>query len=310
MDNGNFCIMCGQLFNSSCLNNNCRQQQQPQQQKPQQQQQYQLKKSYPIESAEKTTSDPQISTSLSPSICHPPITESLHHSTSIYSSTQLDNLSLLILRDLNRFGICVIDQFLPNGDPVLEEVLQLYSAGVFSAGQVVHSSPASAAGQIRGDQVLWLRGCEAKSVGLLMATFDELISRCSNHKTKAGEFKKYQISGRTKAMVACYPGNFAKYVRHVDNPNGDGRCVTAIYYLNKNYDRVRDGGILRIFPEMNLGTVADIEPIFNRAVFFWSDKRCPHEVMPATRLRFAITVWYIDAKQRKRKEAALSKTLT
>lgn len=185
----------------------------------------------------------QKDTRLSPFISHltTPTTESLCKSTSsTYSASQLDSLSLMILHDLNQYGICVIDQFLPNGAPVLAEVLQLYSAGTFSAGQVVSSSAASAAGRIRGDQVVWLRGSEdnCQSIGQLITTFDELISRCNNqHPSKAGEFNKFDISGRTKAMVACYPGSFAKYVRHVDNPNGDGRCVTAIYYLNKNYDK-------------------------------------------------------------------------
>lgn len=36
-------------------------------------------------------------------------------------------------------------------------------------------------------------------------------------------------------MIACYPGNGTHYVTHVDNPDKDGRCVTAIYYLNPNW---------------------------------------------------------------------------
>ncbi|KAI6071912.1 Egl nine-like protein 1 [Aix galericulata] len=106
-------------------------------------------------------------------------------------------------------------------------------------------------------------------------------------------------AGLPGAMVACYPGNGTGYVRHVDNPNGDGRCVTCIYYLNKDWDAKVSGGILRIFPE-GKAQFADIEPKFDRLLFFWSDRRNPHEVQPAFATRYAITVWYFDADERAR----------
>ena len=122
-------------------------------------------------------------------------------------------------------------------------------------------------------------------------------------------------------MVACYPGNGTRYVKHVDNPNGDGRRITSIYYLNRDWDikvsqqgtvcecdipafnlflfRQRDGGLLRIFPAAWDNRVADIEPVFDRMLFFWSDRRNPHEVQPSFRTRYAITLWYFDAKERR-----------
>jgi len=38
----------------------------------------------------------------------------------------------------------------------------------------------------------------------------------------------------------------------------------------------------------------DVDPQADRLIFFFSDKRNPHEVMPVFRPRYAITIWYFD----------------
>ncbi|KAM8853871.1 uncharacterized protein egln2 [Synchiropus picturatus] len=194
------------------------------------------------------------------------------------------------------FGMCMKDNFLgPSlGDKVLEEVEILNSSGMFRGGQLV-SQRNIPSGNIRGDQIAWVEGREpgCENIGLLMEHIDKVIM----HSAANGQLGGCVINGRTKAMVACYPGNGAGYVRHVDNPNGDGRCITCIYYLNKNWDVEKQGGLLQIFPE-GKNVVANIEPLFDRLLIFWSDRRNPHEVKPAYATRYAITVWYFDAKER------------
>ena len=73
-------------------------------------------------------------------------------------------------------------------------------------------------------------------------------------------------------------------MKHVDNPNEDGRAISAIYYLNKDWNAKQHGGVMRIYPA-HLRNVADVEPIFDRLLFFWSDMRNPHEVLPTYRQR-------------------------
>ncbi|XP_050984833.1 prolyl hydroxylase EGLN2 [Labeo rohita] len=194
------------------------------------------------------------------------------------------------------YGICVKDGFLGDrlGSKVLEEVETLNHSGKFKGGQLV-SQKNIPSKNIRGDQIAWVEGNEpgCENIGRLMAHVDESIMRSAAN----GQLGNYVINGRTKAMVACYPGNGTGYVRHVDNPNGDGRCITCIYYLNKNWDAKVNGGLLQIFPE-GRNVVASIEPLFDRLLIFWSDRRNPHEVKPAFAMRYAITVWYFDAKER------------
>uniref|UniRef100_A0A8C9X080 hypoxia-inducible factor-proline dioxygenase n=1 Tax=Sander lucioperca TaxID=283035 RepID=A0A8C9X080_SANLU len=184
---------------------------------------------------------------------------------------------------MNKHGICILDN-----------VIALHKTGKFTDGQLV-SQKSDSTKDIRGDKITWIEGKEAGSekIRFLMSRMDDLIRHCN------GKLGNYTINGRTKAMVACYPGKGTGYVRHVDNPNGDGRCVTCIYYLNKDWTAKEHGGLLRIFPE-GKAQFADIEPKFDRLLLFWSDRRNPHEVQPAFATRYAITVWYFDADERAR----------
>jgi len=203
-----------------------------------------------------------------------------------------DTVNILI-DHLNKYGVCVIDDFLgeSRGEDILEEVKTLWSSDVFREGQHSSSSDDTTSDRFRSDRITWTDGVKphCPSIKSLMRSLDAIITRAS------GSLSEHQICGRTNAMVACYPGAGAHYVKHVDNPGGDGRIITAIYYLNKNWSPEVDGGTLKIYSSCMPGVVASIDPVFDRVIFFWSDRRNPHEVLPAFRERYAITVWYLAA---------------
>lgn len=213
----------------------------------------------------------------------------------------VDEMCRIVIRDMDQFGVCVVDNFLgyKKGMAVLEEVTDMYTKGVFKDGQLVSNKAKNDLKTIRGDQITWVDGKDesCENIGMLISQVDAIILR-ANKMVKNGKIGNYTINGRTKAMVACYPGDGTHYVKHVDNPNRDGRCITAIYYLNKDWNIKANGGLLRIFPEGWQDKVADIEPFFDRILFFWSDRRNPHEVQPAFKTRYAITLWYFDASER------------
>lgn len=136
----------------------------------------------------------------------------------------LNTYCQIILKDMNQYGFCVIDNFLQNGEQILYEVKDLYDRGLFRAGQVVNNRTTTTnTKMIRGDQIVWVEGNEplCNNIGFLIRILDSIITKC-NTTFATGEFLKYTINRRTKAMVAVYPGNNAKYVRHIDNPNSDG----------------------------------------------------------------------------------------
>ncbi|XP_017382025.1 egl nine homolog 1 isoform X3 [Cebus imitator] len=165
--------------------------------------------------------------------------DALSHSGGLRPNGQTKPLPALklaleyIVPCMNKHGICVVDDFLgkETGQQIGDEVRALHDTGKFTDGQLV-SQKSDSSKDIRGDKITWIEGKEpgCETIGLLMSSMDDLIRHCN------GKLGSYKINGRTKAMVACYPGNGTGYVRHVDNPNGDGRCVTCIYYLNKDWD--------------------------------------------------------------------------
>lgn len=204
-----------------------------------------------------------------------------------------------VIRSLNEYGWAVVDNFIgPNHcKHTYLEMEQLYKRGLFSPGQLMENkSDEYHIKDIRSDQIYWFdsadkRAEDAVTVRLLISMIDSVIVHF------ARRIPPYQIGGRSRAMIAIYPGNGTRYVKHVDNPVKDGRCITSIYYCNESWDMDKDGGGLRLYPETS-ATPMDIDPQADRLVFFWSDRRNPHEVLPVYRNRFAITIWYFDKKEK------------
>uniref|UniRef100_A0A090XDJ3 Putative egl-nine egln protein n=1 Tax=Ixodes ricinus TaxID=34613 RepID=A0A090XDJ3_IXORI len=208
-----------------------------------------------------------------------------------------------VVHDLNQYGICVIDNFLGSerGSAVLDEVKLLYGSGLFRDGQLVSQREGSQR-IIRGDRIVWVDGTEPRCpyIGFLVRTLDSIITRCCRMQG-AGLLAQYQINQRTKAMIACYPGNGTHYVKHVDNPNQDGRCTTSIYYLNKGWDvKVRGRSSARCSRRDRRAKWHASSPSSTACSSSGQTARNPHEVLPSfARYGFAITVWYFDSEERK-----------
>lgn len=81
-----------------------------------------------------------------------------------YHNPRVQELPELIVRDLNNYGLCVLDDFLgeSRAHSVLSEVLTMYSEGKFTDGKLVNPLPGDVRDQrqIRGDKITWVGGQE------------------------------------------------------------------------------------------------------------------------------------------------------
>lgn len=224
-------------------------------------------------------------------------------------------------RELASKNYCVIDGLLgPHALRALrDEVAALRDtgrlqpsklAGGRTGGMLTYTHTA-----VRGDHVAWFDGDEgeatwpSRTLSRYLQKVDTLVAQLAEH---AGEQLR-SIASRSKAMVTCYPGGGARYVRHCDNScdsgHGDrcnGRRLTAILYLNERWGPLH-GGELRVHPPFapkGQPPLCDVAPLGDRLILFYADYRVPHEVLPAHVARLAITVWYFDRDEYTRARAS------
>ncbi|KAG8465064.1 hypothetical protein KFE25_012427 [Diacronema lutheri] len=206
-----------------------------------------------------------------------------------------------------RFHV-VLDDFLPRAmtAAIADEVAAARAAGLLAPGALAGGRNGTNltymhAG-VRGDEVGWFDGDEPcwRALPTCLSRVRALVGLLreaggSQHVRGVGQF--------SRAMVACYPGDGARYVRHCDNAcdagegeRCNGRRLTAVFYLNRGW-RPADGGELRIFSPGDAhgdAHVAQIAPLAGRLLLFFSDHRCPHEVLPTAVMRYAVTTWFFD----------------
>lgn len=166
----------------------------------------------------------------------------------------------------------------------------------------------------RSDSVAW----EPTGFGSVVALADALMTSLqANSPGAAG------IAARQRVMLSRF-GTDDFFSRHVDNscvggigPHCNPRIMTAVYYMqDTSWNAHEAGGCLRIFRSQMAATeeeswqdggeaggsagggdaLVDIAPVYDRLVIFWSDFRCPHQVLPVRGpglVRFAATIWYM-----------------
>ncbi len=159
---------------------------------------------------------------------------------------------------------------------------------------------------VRGDRIKWYDGTEG-GMEVLAYTLRKIDKMLSIIQDKVPELSGKNIARET-TMAAIYPEGSSGYIRHIDNPHRNGRVLTAILYLNVDWERSH-GGQLRIFTvdEEGLENHVDLDPVGDRLLIFFSDTRVPHQVLETRHPRYAITTWYFDVQE---KNEALLRAVT
>ena len=153
---------------------------------------------------------------------------------------------------LQRHGFAVIDGFAGAAaarelHASLHALYKRASPNEFTGGRVGGGSDGSAtdvrrAAAVRGDfhTLLDANDARAPALGGLFFMCDQLVGRIARGPVP----ELVRMSHRSRPMLACYPGAGARYVKHVDNPDGNGRLLTCIYYINAEWQPQHGGELV------------------------------------------------------------------
>lgn len=127
-----------------------------------------------------------------------------------------------VVRDLEKYGICVVDNFMgkEKAESIHRSVVKMYHSGVFVEGETVGlkssttttSSPQTsntATQNVRSDRITWVDGSESNCahIAFLIATVDTIIMNFQRFKSKnllsssSSTNVLPHIGGRTKVRI-------------------------------------------------------------------------------------------------------------
>ena len=195
-------------------------------------------------------------------------------------------------------GYAVIDGFIGDVAAALlkQHVLSLYAEGsseLFGQGRTGGSGDGKGSKRVfseaslRGDRIAVLPEEDFDKVpGLagLLRRADRLMKYLAS---AVPELRS--VTSRSQPMLACYPGNGSRYVKHVDKAAGNTRLLTCLFYLNESWSD-GDGGELRLYHAD--GSQTDVKPLFEAAAASSGQTTARRMKCFPPLQRWAISVWY------------------
>jgi len=168
------------------------------------------------------------------------------------------------------------------------------------------SMPPQKDSKYRDDEVTWLSGDERGALGALSQFLRDTLGSLFFELFAARDGSNKHLLLRpedyhSNAMLSVYSSDRGGFVKHLDHDNAsDPRKISAVYYLNSDWDDKENGGALLLYPSTvtegegkNHEEVVRVNPIRDRLVLFWSDKMY-HAVEPSVKKnRLACSFWYL-----------------